>query len=768
MAGQPRIRIRDNPSLLYLTLLLIIFGVSLWVRIYLPYPSILGGEWVRFRGADAWYHMRLVDNMLRHFPRRISFDPYTFYPYGQEVPFAPLFDFIIAFVAWVIGLGNPGQRLAEVVGAYIPAVLGALTTIPVYVLGKELFGRKAGIISAAMLAVLPGEFLARSLLGFTDHHSAESFLSTVTVMFLALALKTARERGLSFTRLFGEGQGTFKKPLLLSCLAGAALASYILAWTAGLLLVFILFCHLVIQYTIAHLKGRPIDGLCLVSTLTFLIALLMIVPFPHRGFLTELHVPALAIALLATLTLGGLSKALAHRRVNRLCYPLALVGLGLLGLGGFYLFAPSLLHSMLDKFNVFRPQGAKLTIGEARPLFHPYGPISLSPVSWGAFTASFLLALVALALIAYAVLKEGKAEETLLLVWSVVMLAAMVSQRRFGYYFDVNIALLAGYFCARIIDWSALEKLEGMQILTVIAVIFIIFCPDVGKVTALARLSGALTNINDDWYSALQWLRANTPDPFQNPDFYYGLYQAPQAGERYEYPDSAYGVMSWWDYGHWITRIARRIPNSNPFGQRGGREAARFFLAQDESQANEVLEKLGSKYVIVDFEMATGKFPAMVIVAGENPTRFFETYYRRTSKGKLVPVMVYYPAYYRSMCARLYNFGGQAVVPRNSTWVISYVEKTDESGRRYKEISSLRLFPTYEEAKAYLQSQSSPHYRIVGNDPFRSPVPLDRLESYRLVYKSLSVVVKRGGRSISYVEVFEYTPESHSLISPAP
>jgi len=32
--------------------------------------------------------------------------------------------------------------------------------------------------------------------------------------------------------------------------------------------------------------------------------------------------------------------------------------------------------------------------------------------------------------------------------------------------------------------------------------------------------------------------------------------------------EGEYGVLSWWDYGHWITTIGERIPNANPFQQR--------------------------------------------------------------------------------------------------------------------------------------------------------------------------------------------------------
>jgi asparagine N-glycosylation enzyme membrane subunit Stt3 len=212
--------------------------------------------------------------------------------------------------------------------------------------------------------------------------------------------------------------------------------------------------------------------------------------------------------------------------------------------------------------------------------------------------------------------------------------------------------------------------------------------------------------------------------------------------------------MSWWDYGHWITEIAHRIPNANPF-QAGASDAGQFFTAQDESSANAMLDRLGSRYVIIDYEMAMAqrKFYAMPLWAGKSESEFFDYYYQKVN-GVTQAVLLYYPAYYQSMCSRLYNFGGKKVVPYNTTYVISYQE--DQNG--YKILSSAKLFTTYEEAKTYLDSQSSPNYRIVGNDPFNSPVPLDKLEHYTLVHQSPTPVVTRGEETISYVEIFKSDP----------
>ena len=81
---------------------------------------------------------------------------------------------------------------------WYPAVLAALTIFPVYFIGKGLDNRSAGLLSAALIAILPGQFLTRSLLGFTDHHAMETLFSTIAMLFLILAIKSAREKEITF------------------------------------------------------------------------------------------------------------------------------------------------------------------------------------------------------------------------------------------------------------------------------------------------------------------------------------------------------------------------------------------------------------------------------------------------------------------------------------------------------------------------------------------------------------------------------------------
>ena len=153
--------------------------------------------------------------------------------------------------------------------------------------------------------------------------------------------------------------------------------------------------------------------------------------------------------------------------------------------------------------------------------------------------------------------------------------------------------------------------------------------------------------------------------------------------------------------------------------------------------------------------MATGKFYAMVEWAGGNVADFYEIYYYEPQPGQGQWVPLYYPAYYRSTVARLYNFDGQAVVPTESA-VISYSEQEGPDGTSYKVITGGQTFATYEEAEAYIASQASANYRIISPDPWTSPVPLEALNSYERIHSSGDTT------SQTTVKIFEYLGSDES------
>jgi oligosaccharyl transferase (archaeosortase A-associated) len=771
---------RFPPRLIAAIIVALFFGLALYLRIALPYDQVFSGDWIKFTGVDAWYNMRIVDNLVHNFPHLTSFDPY--FRYSGSLDIAPalssglprFFQYFLASTIWLIGLGSPTQHTVDIIGVYFPAVLGALTVIPVYFIGKELFNRWAGVISAGLVALLPGEFIGRSILGFTDYHVAETLFTAVAMLFLILAVKAAKQRQLSFNHIKHGNWGVIAKPLIYSLLAGLFLGIYMLTWQGALLFVFVISLYFIVQFIIDHLKRRSTVYLCFVGTTTFIVTLLIILPTSPN----MMSLASLVIAILIPIALAGLSRLMAGRG-KPIFYPLALLGLGLAGVAAFYIINPSLLKTMVGRLGIFTwPVGT--TILEMQPLLVPVGNFTFE-IAWGNFTTGFFLSLISLGILIYLIVKRGEADKTLLVVWSLVILAAALSMRRFAYYYVVNVALLTGYLSWQILAFTGFKRLvakpgetpaierkekaggqkrgiTGRHVYMafgVIVVFFLSFFPNINL--AVATASQARFAPSDAWCESLTWMRENTPEPFGDPDFYYELYEPPPSGEGYSYPESAYGVVAWWDYGYWITRLGHRIPVVNPGGGAAS-TVGLIFTAQDEAAANKLIDdwRAGSRYVIVNYDMAmpTLKFYALPIVSILKTEQFYDVYYL-PYEGMLKPAILFHPEYYRSLIIRLYNFDGQQVIPQ-STAVISYQERVSQEGITYKEVTDLQQFPSYEEAEAYIASQESGSYKIVGNTPFISPVPLEALEHYKLVYSSPSSITQPVIGSIPEVKIFEY------------
>ncbi len=831
-------RSRLSPKLIAGTFVAIFFGVALCLRIFLPYDQVFSSDLIRFTGADAYYHMRLVDSLVHNFPNLISSDPYMIHPGAVLIGRIHFFDWLLAGIIWVISLGTPTQHTINVVGAYFPAVLGALTVIPVYFIGKELFNRWVGVISAGLIAFMPGEFLGRSIAGFTDHDVAGTLFTTVTIMFLILAIKTARQRGLTFNHLKRRDRAIITKPIIYSLLAGIFLGIFLVTWPGALILVLIAFASFIIQFIIDTLRRQSTDYLCLVSVITFLVGLLIFLPatqdivlVPQKRATHEiLSTASLLIALLALPVLVGISRLLTRLHVKSAYHLLALVGLGLIGFVVFRTLNPALFNSMMEAIGMLSPSGVTTTTLEMQPFLFPEGELTLRLV-WGNFTTGFFLSIISLIiLIICLAIKRGNAERNLFIVWSLVILVFALAQRRFAGYLAVNVALLTGYLSALIFftiysiiaylrdepnTYLSRQTLESPDIgqliatprditpkriekgktrakeryrggfqattshvnmaLAIIAVFFLAFFPNILKATE----DGKETRFapSDAWIQSLSWLKANTSDPFGDPDYYYEFYDPPktmdeairQSGllskeltpaERNDvweksYPSPDYTVLAWWDYGYWITRIAHRVPNTNP-AQGGVRKVANFFLAQDTDTANETRQGLGSTYIIIDYETVTDKFWAIATWAKREPSEFFEIYYYQ-QENRLVPVPLYYPEYYYAFSTRLYSFDGKAVTTQ-SPWVISYRKRATPDGKLIKEITETKEFSSYQEAVAYASSQESANYSIASPDPFRSPVLLKAVPDYQLVYSSESSRRKPGGGMVPGVKIFEYKP----------
>jgi dolichyl-phosphooligosaccharide-protein glycotransferase len=732
--------------------LAIAVGGALSLRSVLSYRAIFQGGWVAFVGSDPWYHMRLVDNLLHHFPNAITFDPYLLHPGGEAVFVGPLFDFLIAAAALLIGAGHPSAHLVDAAGAWMPALLGALTPLPVYFCARRLWGRAEGLVAAGLVAVLPGQFLERSLLGYTDHHVAEALLSAALLLFLVRGATTPAEKS---RRIAAEG-----------ALAGLALGLYLLTWIEGSGLVLLVALWALWQFVSDAARGKAALPLANLLAWQFVVAAALVLPFAGRPGVPWRSVGSLAAGLAVAAAVAAGSKILT-RAGFRLSAKMLVLGGGALIAAGALVLDPSLLGQIRADLAALWPRGGPATIAEAIPLLRS-GPGWLA--FWREFTAAAATALLGAILLAVRAIGSGRAEDGLLVVWTAGIAFLALGQNRFSYYLAVPVALLSASLLAWIVPPSRRRRSSaraGAALpLAAVGLLVMVGGPSLRLSLKEARGGGVPDR---DWRAALQWLAARTPEPFGQAGAYLLLYPGETPGRRYPVR-SSYGVMAWWDYGYWIIRLSHRVPVSNPT-QAGAESAARFYTAQSEGEANAILDSLGAPYVIVDATLTElpaaqrrglfGKLGAMALWAGQPVGRYYERCEIRDEHGRWSPIDVFYPAYFRTMAVRLYTFSGRSYEPADSSWVATVAPPARAGGAG--RIVRARRFSTASEAQAFLAGKDPATHRLVSFDPFASCVPLESLPSFLRVYASPTSVLRRGSDRVGEVEIFAHGPPGPSV-----
>lgn len=769
-------------AIILAVLLTAIFALSLTLRTAVPWDKVFAGQWVKLTDNDAYYYVRLLDNISSHYPLLGQFDPYSIFPDGKDLAGQPMFFvYFMGFFTWLLGGSQAAQHTVDLVAVYFPAVLGALLVFPVFFIGRAAFNKWAGLAAALFIALIPGEFLVRTLLGNTDIHVMEIFFSTLFMLFLLTA--TLAGKGITVYPLQKAGFRPFIRPVVFSILAGLCLGIYLLSWQGALFFILISFTWLVVQVIMNHLRGIPSGHLGLAGCIVYLTALLM-TAFTVPGLMIQL---SLAASIAASAVLPLLSWHMQKRKFKPFYFPAAAAALAGLAVLAIHIASPALLKNMASTLTGFFAWRPEVTIAEAQPLLINQGSFTLA-LLWGNYTAGSVMALAALGIIIYQSVKKGTPGVTMLAVWSIFTLLAALAMRRFAYYFAVNAALLSGYTGWLILQacgWKektetapqavttgrkknrprstsgakAVKANPALLSLGAAAVLLLAVYPNTGPLPGGDRpffdvATRALYTPSNAWCESLDWMRQNTPEPFSDAGYYYQYYGQRKPGTAGSTPAPAYSVVCWWDYGYWVTRLGHRVPFSNPASAQLGEQV--FFMAQDAAEADSTKARQGMKYVIVNDYLADWAkgFGTVAYDAGQPASRYYEIYYR-SQNGKLSPTLLYYPEYYKTMAVRLYCFDGKEYAPAE-TAVISWEQKTGSDGRPYKEITALKTTRIYQDAVKFVAMQDSGNWRIVGKDPTASPVPLERLDNYRLVYSS-SQKTALGTAQVPEVKIFEYT-----------
>ncbi|WP_277553374.1 oligosaccharyl transferase, archaeosortase A system-associated [Halobaculum limi] len=415
------------------------------------------------------------------------------------------------------------------------------------------------------------------------------------------------------------------------------------------------------------------------------------------------------------------------------------------------------------------------------------GPVFNSVASGLGFSPQVAgLALVALLVFGAVARIHYDAEHLFVFVWAAFITAAAFTQVRFNYYLAVSVAALNAYFLKEILAVIGINFAEGLslpdiktyQYIAVAMAVLVVLGPVLVVPLSLGNSgspsidrTGTAVGVGNNtgpgsvtiWDENLQWMNENTPaegnlEGAGNADEleYYGTYERP-ADSDYDYAEGTYGVMSWWDYGHWITTRGERIPHANPF-QQGATTAANFLLAPSEERAGEVLAGIDDdgeaeqmRYVMVDWQMVTvgSKFGAPVVFYDDENVSASDFYSptlraQQTAQGTQYGVAFYdrEQRYYESMMVRLYKHHGSRAEPTVNTLfgervvVFDYDTVSANDGTTYKVLpqgenaTAIRTFANMSAAQQFVEEDGTAQIGGVGAYP-REPVPA--LEHYRLV-----------------------------------
>lgn len=483
---------------------------------------------------DPYQQYRMADHILKHgFSSWFTWhDEMSWYPWGREIPTTNYPG--VAFAAAIT------YRFLKILGVELtllqwcilfPVVLGSLTCVAAYLLGKEIGGGGVGLFSALLLA-FSSSHIARTSLGFFDTETVGIFLMLLLFTFFLKA---------------SSKEAPMRMVVNYSILAGLSMAYLASSWgafryPAGLLALY------AILLVFLRKGGR---NLLLTYGLTFGIAFSAMVQIPKLGYVFLKEWTTLAIIGVFIILAASEAFKAVRTGLGRMALTLSII-IGLAATG-YLLLQFGMVSSLAGKFEAILNPGIRTamplveSVAEHRPgtwasLFYEFGaliflgilgfyftakngrPRDIFLILFGVTSAYFASSFVRLTLImapAFAILSATAINELTRPSLDILKERVIFPKRR------VKAIMRVGkeYGVATV-----------MVILIALMPTFYYATQSAYSPTTIATSSIPVAPSGDeivkyqDWLHALLWMRNNLPD------------------------DAV--VMSWWDYGYWITAIA--------------------------------------------------------------------------------------------------------------------------------------------------------------------------------------------------------------------
>ena len=427
----------------YAVMISLAFLIALVVRTawnVIPAMNANGtGLWDMTGGSDPWYMKRVVDYVIAE-RSHLIFDHDRAYPTGGINPRPPLFSWSLALgglsLSWILEI--PADQAVWWSMASLPAIYGALIVIPIAGIATRAHSKRAGIIAAWLIALMPGH-MSRSTFAMSDHDSFAMLFLAIAFYYWIRAIekidhnKLFKSTSTNPLYIIAGMRETWKRnPSLMAnaSMSGIAFSIMALGWKGFVYGPGILFLAYSFQVAINIFKGRDSIQFTSAALQMMLVAILVPAPFYAWPGMNLLTAPSgmqpMFYIIGFTFAMGWVSSSFRDK-------PWLMVVLGGSTLFGSILVLLFILQAR-DLFNgwdilftggfYFSKNKIFGTIGEAQApergvLFASYGPI----VALIAIGCAFLLL--------WRGSRKNKSELTLLGLWTIIATYMAWSAGRF-------------------------------------------------------------------------------------------------------------------------------------------------------------------------------------------------------------------------------------------------------------------------------------------------------------------------------------------------
>src|SRR2546422_327945 len=611
--------------------LVLIFGVALFLRVYFVAGLAFNQPNVNCDtiytlpvsgGSDSYYWHRALCYSFQT-GKDLGTDPMLSYPFTLPNPRPPLFPWFSLLVGRLFGpLFGDAWKAVIVTFLLSTGLFGALTIFPTYALGKEAFGKRAGLVAALLLAISVGH-LQRSASTDADHDAFTLFFVVSTFYCFLRALKTMNRKrwveGWFHRAAITSGLRTFfrenRNSVLYALLAGLCVTVIALAWQGWAYVSVILIVWFAVELYLARFRNDDTMGTWILFTLALATPLALAFQwYLVRGQIRVwFDVPAYLFFAAFVL---GLAFTVTPDYPWTLVIPSTLIA-GAVGLGIGVLVNPTLASAFFTGAGYFVQTKVVTTIAEDQS-----PGMSQMILSFGLFT--FGMSLLAVAYLLWQMPRRREPAYSLVVVWAFAAIFMAITAARFIFNASPAFAISAGYAIDQVLvradfktmrrtyrslaagSWrNAVRKsLKPRHVLVVLGIVFLVVLPNVWWAVDASIPFELKTQYDQQVANLLpSFLRSPGYSPSSGSPFYFGAfgYSIPKPTDYYPAawewfatqdsntpPELRPAYLSWWDYGFEAVDRGAHPTVADNF-QDGVAIAGQFITAQKETAGIAIL-----------------------------------------------------------------------------------------------------------------------------------------------------------------------------------